>query len=100
MSALRNLLARSWGDLLAALRTSTLSVSLFTFIIPGIGFLVALIPDIWHRKTGVTVTSIVLAAAVSQQVIISILLTVILWILLIGWFILKRVLGYQISLRY
>ena len=63
------------------------------------GFFVALIPDILQReKTGASVAAIVKASVISWQAMTGVILTMVTWACLIGWFIVRTVLNDQLIL--
>ena len=97
--AFRDLCSRAWHNLLAALSTSTLSIVLFSFVLPVAGFFVALIPDVLQReKTGASMAAILKASVISWQTMTGVIVTMVTWPCLIGWFVVRTVLTDQLAL--
>jgi hypothetical protein len=92
-----HLLSAVWKNLLAALSTSTLSVVCFSLVLPVLGFLVVLIPDISNRKPSVSVLTIIKTSALSWGTLAGAIVTLGGWVILFGYFFLKTVLADQLA---
>lgn len=84
--SLCNLLSRVWNNLISALGTTTLSICLFSFIIPIFIFIITLVFNYReHRKEGIEIAQLIKNSLLSWQTIIPSLIYIIAWISLFVW---------------
>jgi len=84
--SLCNLLSRVWNNLISALGTTTLSICLFSFIIPILIFIITLVFNYReHRKEGIEIAQLIKNSLLSWQTIIPSLIYIIAWISLFVW---------------
>src|SRR6266404_386193 len=87
LHSLRNLFFYSWEFLLSALGTTTLSVVLFSLLIPVLTFTLDLIPR-WRTeyKSGATPKQIIKKSLFSLRTVLRVVGVYLLtWIVLLGW---------------
>lgn len=86
LQSLRHLFAYSWARLIVALGTTTLSIVLFSFVLPVIIFLTKLLVN-WRRerKAGKTVNQIVKESFLSWETLIPTIAYALMWTCLLVW---------------
>ncbi len=86
LHSLQNWFSSSWANLVTALGTTTLSIFLFSFVVPILIFIARLVIN-WRqgRKTGVTMKKIVTRSLRSWQTFIPTGIYLLAWFGLLGW---------------
>src|SRR5712692_2833937 len=92
LPAVVRLLGRIWANLLSQLGTTTTAVVVFSFLLPMLGFMLALVPKIREAKrSGLTMAHVIKGSSFSWPTIVFVSLTVIAWLGLFGWISVKTV---------
>jgi len=85
-NSLCNLLSHVWSNLVSALGITTLSICLFSFIIPIFIFIIALVFNYReHRKEGIKIAQLIKDSLLSWKTIIPSFIYIIAWISLFVW---------------
>jgi hypothetical protein len=86
LPAVGRLLGRIWANLLSQLGTTTTAVVMFSFLLPILGFALALVPEVREgRKSGLAMAQIIKDSILSWPTIAAASLTVFAWLGLFGW---------------